>query len=76
MESLRIDDELQKHKMSRNNRNKDYLSSRDSGVVEDGESLESRASAPDRLSVDSGHLKRSALSNSLLDLADQGNSIV
>lgn len=72
MESLRIDDELQKQKISRHGR-KDYISSRDSGVVEDGDS-ESRLSGQDRLSVEAAPLKRSALSNSLLDLGDQSES--
>ncbi|XP_074646993.1 IQ motif and SEC7 domain-containing protein 1-like [Tubulanus polymorphus] len=71
MEALRIEEELHKQKHSQKNFDMNRISS-DSGVVDmdllrTGDSVYNRLSAPD-----CGGLKKSALSNSLIDLSENG----
>lgn len=75
-ESLRIEDELQKHKMAVISR-KDHASSRDSGVVADDPETKPEAGTSrddDKVTTDQQDKRltlASSLSNSLLELAEQ-----
>lgn len=73
MESLRIEAELERQKSSRGNRNGCSASSenRDSGVA-DIEGCPCPFQTPqNEMQLDNTQLKRSALSNSLLDMHEQ-----